>query len=177
MKEMTFDEMAKLYCERQQNEPEELLTILLKQREQYNPTGFMLLECQMMDSSYMGSLVVLVYGPNNTYKEIPNHPISPRGLASDMSTVIGFVPAEKLVTHKVWDYAALKELIEKRAELARKTTTEASKKRGKVKKQMLEYARGIQAAVEVACEILGENVPDREKEERIKAVFLKAIAG
>ncbi len=96
MKEMTFDEMAKLYCERQDNEPGPLKELLRRKKEGYGPNGFMLLEAQLMDSSYFGQLVILPYGPNNTFKEIPQHPISPKGLASDTSTVIGFLKAENL---------------------------------------------------------------------------------
>jgi hypothetical protein len=93
---LTFAEFAKRYCERQQNEPSELLKILQDQKVRYQPTGWMLLEAQLLDSSYMGSLVILPYGPNNTYKEPPTHPVSPRGLASDMSVVVAVLPSEDL---------------------------------------------------------------------------------
>ena len=96
MKPMTFKEVADLYCDRQEQSPEGLREILLGQKERYSPTGFMLLECPMMDSSYFGSLAILPFGPNNTFKEVPNHPISPRGLASDTSVVIGVLKAEDL---------------------------------------------------------------------------------
>jgi hypothetical protein len=58
--------------------------------------GWMLLECQVMDGSRLGSLTILPYGPNNTFARVPDHPISPRGLASDMSVVVGVLPAENL---------------------------------------------------------------------------------
>jgi hypothetical protein len=85
---MKFKEFAKLYCDTQQQTPEELRKILKLQNDRYTPDGWMILECQQLDSSLMGNRVILPYGPNNTYKTIPDHPVSPRGLASDMSVVI-----------------------------------------------------------------------------------------
>ena len=96
MKQMTFNEMATLYCERQVNTVEGLRSTLLKQKMLFSPDGWMLLECQQMDSSRFASVVILPYGPNNTYKEPPDHPISPRGLASDMSVVIGVLKLEEV---------------------------------------------------------------------------------
>jgi hypothetical protein len=96
MTTMTFDEMAALYCERQESSPAGLLAILQNQKTTYRPDGWMLLECQVMDGSRLGSLTILPYGPNNTFARVPDHPISPRGLASDMSVVVGVLPAENL---------------------------------------------------------------------------------
>jgi hypothetical protein len=93
---LTFDEFARRYCERQVSTPEELKGTLTLQREKFSPTGWMLLECQMMDSSRMGSLTILPFGPNNTFKAVPDHPLSPRGLASDMSVVVALLPVENL---------------------------------------------------------------------------------
>jgi hypothetical protein len=93
---MTFDELAQKYCARQINTPEELRKTLLAQKERYQPLGWVLLECANFNSSKFGDLWILPYGPNNTYKSIPDHPISQRGLASDMSTVVGNLPAEVL---------------------------------------------------------------------------------
>ena len=76
------------YCERQELTHLGLLQILEAQREKYHPIGFMLLECVDMSSSRLGDLTILPYGPNNTFKEPPTRPISPRGLASDMSVVV-----------------------------------------------------------------------------------------
>lgn len=96
MKTMTFNELSDLYCERQECEPEQLRETLSRQQEMFNPDGWMLLECQMMDSSRLGERTILAYGPNNTYAEPPSGPVSPRGLASDMSMVIGVMPASEL---------------------------------------------------------------------------------
>jgi len=96
MEKLTFDAFAARYCERQESTPEQLKATLKAQKEKFKPTGWMLLECQMMDSSRMGSLTIFPYGPNNTYKEPPDRPISPRGLASDMSTVVALLPVENL---------------------------------------------------------------------------------
>jgi len=94
---MTFNEMATLYCERQVNTVEGLRNTLLKQKRLFSPDGWMLLECQQFDSSKFASMVILPYGPNNTHKEVPDHPISPRGLASDMSVVVGVLTLDELM--------------------------------------------------------------------------------
>lgn len=36
-------------------------------------------------------------GPNNTFKQPPDHPVSPRGLASDMSVVVALLPYKNLI--------------------------------------------------------------------------------
>lgn len=89
---LTFDEFAAKYCERQKQTPAGLLNTLKLQKEEFKPDGWVLLECAMLDSSRIGELTILPYGPNNTFKTIPEHPISPRGLASDMSVVIAVLP-------------------------------------------------------------------------------------
>ena len=40
--------------------------------------------------------MILPYGPRNTYKEPPTKPISPRGLASDMSVVVALLDSASL---------------------------------------------------------------------------------
>lgn len=93
---LNFTEFARRYCERQVSTPEGLKEILLKQKERYSPDGWMLLECVMLDSSRLGSLVILPYGPRNTFTAPPDHPISPRGLCSDMSVVVALLPGSEV---------------------------------------------------------------------------------
>jgi hypothetical protein len=69
---------------------------LLKQRAEYLPDGYVLLQCVMLDSSLVGTHVCLPYGPRNTLKSPPTGPFSPRGLASDMSLVVGLLPTGAL---------------------------------------------------------------------------------
>ena len=88
-KEMTFDEFAAAYCETQKQTPEGLRRVLVGQAKMFKPDGWLLLQCQMLDSSQLGNRTILPFGPENTHKEVPGRPISPRGLASDMSVVIG----------------------------------------------------------------------------------------
>ncbi len=94
--ELTFAQFAEKYCERQEQTPDGLLAILRAQRDKFKPIGWMMLECQMLDSSRAGSLTLLPFGPANTYKAIPDHPVSPRGLASDMSVVVAVLPMAEL---------------------------------------------------------------------------------
>lgn len=96
METLSYDAFAAKYCERQESTPDELKEVLRAQKARFSNDGWMLLECQMMDSSRLGSLAILPYGPNNTYHAVPNHPVSPRGLASDMSVVIAVLPASEL---------------------------------------------------------------------------------
>jgi hypothetical protein len=91
MKQMTWNEFANTYCERQKQTPDGLAKVLCEQALRFNSAGFMLLECQMLDSRMCGSLTILGFGGTHTYANIPTHPISPRGLASDMSVVKGYV--------------------------------------------------------------------------------------
>ena len=85
--DLDFEDFAKRYCETQEQTPEGLLAILKSQIRNYDPDGFMLLRCVMLDSSRLGTRTILPYGPRNTYKAPPDRCISPRGLASDMSEV------------------------------------------------------------------------------------------
>ena len=94
MNPITFDEFAARYCERQQQTPDGLRTILLRQKDHFNPTGFIMLECRVMDSTWLGHLCILPYGGSATLQEIPDRPLSPRGLASDTSVVVATVNAE-----------------------------------------------------------------------------------
>ena len=95
--ELNFRNFSDKYCERQENDYFQLLETLGKQNETYAPDGWVMLECQMMDSGRMGSLTILPFGPNNTYKTVPDHPVSPRGLASDMSVVVAIVKRDSLL--------------------------------------------------------------------------------
>ena len=94
--ELCFTDIAARYCARQEQTPAGLLYILQAQRRRYHPDGWVLLECEMMDSSWLGTMTILPYGPHNTLKSIPDHPVSPRGLASDMSSVVAVLPAANL---------------------------------------------------------------------------------
>lgn len=96
MDTLKLDAFCALYCERQESTPEQLTATLKQQVARFQPEGFMMLEAGLMDSSFFGQRVILPYGPNNTYKTVPDHPISPRGLASDTSTVIAVLPAAEV---------------------------------------------------------------------------------
>lgn len=96
MKETTFKELAAAYCERQVSTVEELRERLLAQCEQYQSEGFVLLQCEMLDSSHCGERTILGFGGSHTLQEIPDKPISPRGLASDMSVVTMWCPADSV---------------------------------------------------------------------------------
>jgi hypothetical protein len=93
---LEFAEFARRYCERHVNSPTRLAETLSQQVGLFHPDGWMLLECQDFSSSRFGHYVILPYGGQATFKEIPDRPISPRGLASDMSVVVAVLPADKL---------------------------------------------------------------------------------
>jgi len=94
--QLTFEEFAARYHETQEGDAATLRETLLNQQASYQPDGWLIAQCQMLDSSYCGQRVILPYGPNNTLKEPPTHPFSPRGLASDQSTVEAIMLAESL---------------------------------------------------------------------------------
>jgi len=91
MNKMTWEEFSTRYCKTQVETPEGLSVHLREKIATYSPKGFFLAEAQLMDSSWFGSVVILPYGEKNTFKEVPNHPFSPRGLASDTSMAIGYI--------------------------------------------------------------------------------------
>lgn len=78
----------KRYCETQYATPEETSVRMEEIAKGREVEGWMLLQCEMLDSSRLGGQVILPYGPGCTFKTVPSHPVSPRGLASDMSVVV-----------------------------------------------------------------------------------------
>lgn len=93
---LSFDEIAALYCETQEQTPSGLRTMLRDMVKRFEPDGFLLAECAMLDSSRVGERVIIPYGPRNTLKTPPEQPFSPRGLASDTSVVVGVMPVASL---------------------------------------------------------------------------------
>lgn len=93
---LTFDLFASKYLETQEGTPDSLRVQLRDKVTRYQPDGFMLLRCEQLDSSWYGQHVILPYGPSNTYLTWPETPISPRGLASDMSVVVAIMPASEI---------------------------------------------------------------------------------
>jgi hypothetical protein len=85
--ELSMADFAARYCERQESTPERLQETLQAQAAKFRPYGWMLLECVDFSASRLGSYTILPFGPENSYRAIPDHPVSPRGLASDMSVV------------------------------------------------------------------------------------------
>ncbi len=63
-------------------------TSMQRLEEKFAPTGWVMLECQLLDSSSRGQLTIAAFGPQNTWKTIPEGPVSLRGAASDMSVVV-----------------------------------------------------------------------------------------
>lgn len=61
---------------------------LQRLEEAFKPAGWVMLECQLLDSSGRGQLSIMTFGPHNTWKTIPEGPVSPRGAASDTSVVV-----------------------------------------------------------------------------------------
>ena len=98
MKVLDFQEFAKQYIETQETTAVDLLQRLQKQKETFNPKGWFLAECQVLDSSRRGERIILPYGDNNTFKTPPEGVFSPRGLASDMSAVIAVMEVKSLPT-------------------------------------------------------------------------------
>ena len=93
---MNWEEFAGLYCERQEQTPEGLLERLQVLAHVFQPVGFLIAECEMMDSSSFGQRVILPYGGGASLKEPPKGHFSPRGLASDQSKVIATIECSEI---------------------------------------------------------------------------------
>lgn len=63
--------------------------IMKKIEDRKNPDGFMMLECELMDSSKFGRRWLLPFGGESTFKTVPNHPFSIDGTASGTVCVKG----------------------------------------------------------------------------------------
>ena len=96
MQTLDFDTFATRYCETQLSTPEKLWNSLNIHRDRYEPDGWVLLQCIVLDSSRLGELTIAPVGPQNTWTEIPTKPVSPRGSCSDISEVIAFLPVANL---------------------------------------------------------------------------------
>ena len=96
MQKMTFDEMAAAYLATQQGTRDDLLRRLKWQKDRLLPEGWFLAQCQVLDGSRMGEHVILPYGRDRTFTEPPTAPFSPRGMASDTSVAVGFMPVADL---------------------------------------------------------------------------------
>lgn len=71
-KEISFEELASLYCERQKCTPKELRAKLEEQKRTFPLEGWVLLEnCDFWRTQH-GRLVILPYGPMNTLKAPPD---------------------------------------------------------------------------------------------------------
>ena len=95
-KSVSFKEFAKLYCSSQLSDPEELLAVLREKSEIYQPDGWILLRCIVLDSSRLGERVILPFGGSATLKSVPEKPLSPRGLTSDVSEVEAVLDAKEI---------------------------------------------------------------------------------
>ena len=91
-----FQEFAVMFGYETQWEQDELKLKLQIVKRNYAPEGFFLMECHMMDSSSLGRRTILPYGGASTCETVPDHPMSPKGLASDMSVVIATMLVEEL---------------------------------------------------------------------------------
>lgn len=73
----------------------EIRIALQRTEDKFKPEGWVMLECQLLDSSNRGRLAIVPFGPNNTWKTIPEGPVSPGGLASDVSVVVAVCLVDK----------------------------------------------------------------------------------
>lgn len=92
MKQLTLEDLVAAYTATQDTTPEALTHRLNSIQVLQQPAGFMLLRYCDLSSSRIGQHVILPYGPNNTYKVLPeaNHIFHPLGLASDSAQCVGF---------------------------------------------------------------------------------------
>lgn len=89
-----WSEFAQLYCERNDSTEEELIEALRVNTGTYQPMFFALMECQMLGSHQLGQRTIVPVGGAATWQNLPDKPVSLRGLASDMSSMIAFINVE-----------------------------------------------------------------------------------
>lgn len=98
-------EVFNAYLERAEEKSKRRLAARLHEVAlKYKADGFLLAECQMLDSSRIGQRVFLPYGGQATMPEVPTTPFSPRGLASDTSVVIGHFTYEEFCKLRSQDF-------------------------------------------------------------------------
>ena len=91
------DEFITKYTDGDPDKMADVRIQLQRQQETYTPDGWVMLECHMMDSSSRGDRTIVPFGPHNTWKSIPEGPVSPRGAASDMAVVVAVCLVESKV--------------------------------------------------------------------------------
>lgn len=94
---MEWDEFSSVYCTVNEMDPDGLRAVLQAQADRYIPEGWFLARCELMDSSRFGQVVILPFGGGATFQSIPAGMFSPRGQASDMSTVVGSITLEDFI--------------------------------------------------------------------------------
>jgi hypothetical protein len=90
MEQITKAELLKRYTQRQAADMVDLIDRMVKIANGRDVAGWFIAECQALDSSRAGELVILPFGLGCTFKEPPAQPFSPRGLASDMSVAVAY---------------------------------------------------------------------------------------
>lgn len=95
-------ELIDLYCERDGATTDDIVSALQVIESGRTVLGWFLLECGMLDSSRLGERTLVPYGPGCTFQRVPGHPVSPRGLASDMATVIAYCGPGPIECGQYW---------------------------------------------------------------------------
>lgn len=90
-----FVTIARLYCDQYDCTPARLLTQMRDKQAEYEADGFLLWECQMLDSSACGKLYLFPYGPKCSFPKVPERhvPVVMEGRASRTSTLKHVIPA------------------------------------------------------------------------------------
>jgi len=95
-KQVTWVEFSALFVSSQETTEKRFAADLRRMKERYDSEGFFIARCEVMDSSLFGNRVALGFGKSHTWKSVPDHPISIRGLASDTSVVECWIPASEV---------------------------------------------------------------------------------
>jgi hypothetical protein len=93
---VTFDAFDNLYQGTvPDDEKQDLRSTLAMSIQAWNPHGWFIHECKLMDSTHMGERTVVVYGDRCTIKAPPVQPFSLRGLASDTGVVVAILTRDQ----------------------------------------------------------------------------------
>ena len=107
MKELPYAEFSALYCDTQVQTPGGLANVLHRQLQLLNPEGWFIARCVMLDSSRLGTRVILPFGGKATHSVVPDGTFSPRGLASDISEAEAWTSTASLLQWRALNKAQL----------------------------------------------------------------------
>ncbi len=92
---VTKRQLVEEYVKTQVGTVDSILAHLTRMEEQIEPEGFVLLRNVVMDSAKLGDQMILAYGPDCTYKSLPDTLVLTNGLPSSTSKPVLYCLADQ----------------------------------------------------------------------------------